>query len=149
MQLFAHLAPTEIYARSAWQSRFVTQLVATFAFLAVALALGGIYAVNSFFVERRIHEFGIRAALGASAPNLLQLVVRDSLRLTVFGLAAGLLLAFAVSRGLGRLLYNVAAVDPMVYASGALLMTLACIAASLLPARRAAKVDPLVALRSD
>jgi putative ABC transport system permease protein len=61
----------------------------------------------------------------------------------------GLLLAFAVSRGLGRLLYNVAAVDPAVYAFGAVLMTLACVAASLLPARRAARVDPLVALRTD
>jgi putative ABC transport system permease protein len=149
MQLFAHLAPGDIYARSAWQSRFVTQLVAGFALLAITLALGGIYAVNAFFVERRIHEFGIRAALGASAPNLLKLVLGDSLRLTAFGLGAGLLLAFAVSRGLGRLLYNVAAVDPAVYAAGAVLMTLACVAASLLPARRAARVDPLVALRSD
>lgn len=149
MQIFAHLAPSEIYARSAWQSRFVTQLVAGFALLAVGLALGGIYAVNSFFVERRIHEFGIRAALGASAPNLLRLVLRDSLRLTAFGLAAGVLLAFGVSRGLGRLLYNVTALDPTVYLAAGLLMTVACLVASLLPARRAARVDPLVALRSD
>ncbi|MBL9216884.1 MAG: ABC transporter permease [Opitutaceae bacterium] len=149
MQLFAHLAPSEIYARSAWQSRFVTQLVGGFALLAVALALGGIYAVNSFFVERRIHEFGIRSALGASGSNLLQLVLRDSLRLTAFGLGLGLVLAFGVSRGLGRLLYNVAAVDPAVYGVGALLMTIACVVASLLPARRAAKVNPIVALRTD
>lgn len=149
MQLFAHLSPAEIYSRSAWQSRFVTQLVAAFALLAVLLALGGIYAVNSFFVERRLPEFGIRAALGASAPNLLRLVLGDSLRLTVFGLAAGVLLAFAVSRGLGRLLYNVAALDPLVYGAAALLMTLACLAASLLPARRAARVNPIIALRTD
>jgi predicted permease len=149
MQLFAHLAPADIYARSAWQTRFVTQLVASFALLAVCLALGGIYAVNSFFVERRIHEFGIRAALGASAPNLLRLVLRDSLRLTAFGLAAGVLLAFGVSRGLGRLLYNVSALDPSVYLGAGLVMTLACVAASLLPARRAARVDPLVALRAE
>lgn len=149
MRIFAHLSPVEIYARSAWQSRFVTRLVAGFALLAVGLALGGIYAVNSFFVERRIHEFGIRAALGVSAPNLLRLVLRDSLRLTVFGLAAGVLLAFGVSRGLGRLLYNVTALDPAVYLAAGLLMTFACLVASLLPARRAARVDPLVALRTD
>lgn len=149
MQLFAHLAPSEIYARSAWQSRFVTQLVASFAVLAVALALGGIYAVNSFFVERRIHEFGVRAALGATSAGLLNLVLRDSLRLTLVGLVLGVILAFAVSRGLGRLLYNVTAVDPVVYLGAGVVMTAACIAASLLPARRAARIDPLVALRTD
>lgn len=149
MQLFAHLAPAEIYARAAWQSRLVTQMVAAFAFLAVALALAGIYAVNSFFVERRVQEFGIRAALGASSQNLLRLVLRDSLLLTAAGLAAGLLLAGAASRGLDTLLYNVAALDPLVYLAAALLMTLACTAAALLPARRAAKVDPLIALRTE
>ncbi len=149
MQLFAHLAPADIYARSAWQSRFVTQLVAAFAVLAVTLALGGIYAVNSFFVERRIHEFGVRSALGASSQELLQLVVRDSLRLTALGLAVGAGLAFAVSRGLGRLLYNVTPADPAVYLAAGLVMTAACVLASLLPARRAARVDPLVALRTD
>lgn len=149
MQLFAHLAPSEIYARSAWQSRVVTQLIAMFALLAVTLALGGIYAVNAFFVERRIHEFGIRAALGAGSAELRDLVLRDSLRLTAIGLAAGTGLAFAVSRGLGRLLYNVTAADPLIYVAAAFAMTLACLAASLLPARRAARVDPLVALRTD
>ncbi len=149
MQLFAHLSPAEIYSRSAWQSRFVTQLVVAFALLAVGLTLAGIYAVNSFFVERRMHEFGIRSALGASAPNLLQLVLGDSLRLTAFGLAMGLVLAGFASRGLGTLLYNVPALDPLVYLGAAVVMTLACAAATLLPARRAARVDPLIALRSD
>lgn len=149
MQFFAHLAPVEIYARSAWQSRFVTQIVMGFALLAVALALAGIYAVNSFFVERRMQEFGIRAALGASSQNLLRLVLRDSLILTAFGLAAGMILAALASRGIASLLYNVGGLDPLVYLAAALLMTLACAAASLLPARRAARVDPVVALRAD
>ncbi|HYC69961.1 MAG TPA: ADOP family duplicated permease [Opitutaceae bacterium] len=149
LQLFAHLAPGEIYARSAWQSRFVTQLVAGFAALAVALALAGIYAVNAFFVERRIHEFGVRAALGASRANLLRLVLGDSLRLTLAGLGAGMVLAYGVSRGLASLLFNVGRLDPLVYAAAALAMTLACAVAALVPARRAAKVDPLVALRSE
>ncbi|MBI5768319.1 MAG: ABC transporter permease [Verrucomicrobia bacterium] len=149
MQLFAHLAPAEIYARAAWQSLFVTRLVVAFALLAVALALAGIYAVNAFFVERRLAEFGIRAALGASTRNLRRLVLGDSLRLTLAGLAAGAVLAFAASRSLATLLYAVPALDPLVYLAAALAMTLACLAAALLPARRAARVDPLVALRSE
>lgn len=149
MQLFAHLTPAEIYARSAWQSRFVTQLVAGFAILAVGLALAGIYAVNAFFVERRIHEFGIRAALGASRANLLRLVLADSLRLTAAGVVLGLVLAYGVSRGLASLLFNVGTLDPLVYAAAALAMAVACAVAALVPARRAARVDPLVALRSD
>lgn len=149
MQLFAHLSPAEIYSRSAWQSRFVTQLVVAFALLAVGLALAGIYAVNSFFVERRMHEFGIRSALGASAPNLLRLVLGDSLRLTAFGLAMGLVLAGLASRGFGALLYNVPALDPLIYLAAAFVMTVACAVATLLPAKRAAKVDPLIALRAE
>lgn len=149
MQLFAHLAPAEIYVRSAWQSRFVTQIVVGFALLAVALALAGIYAVNAFFVERRVQEFGIRAALGASSQNLLRLVLRDSLLLTASGLAVGVILAALASRGLGTLLYNVATLDPLVYLGAALLMALASSAAALIPARRAARVDPVIALRAE
>jgi putative ABC transport system permease protein len=149
MQLFAHQTPAEIYARSLWQVGFVTKLVGAFALLAVALSLAGIYAVNSFFVARRIHEFGIRAALGATRTDLLTLVLRDSLRLTVVGLVAGALIAFATSRGLTHLLYNVPTLDLLVYATAALAMTLACTAATLLPARRAARVNPLTALRSE
>ncbi len=149
LQLFAHLAPRQIYADSAWQSRFVTQLVAGFALLAVALALAGIYAVNAFFVARRLHEFGIRAALGATHGNLLRLVLRDSLRLTALGLGTGVLFALAASRGVATLLYAVPALDLGTYLGAALLMTVACVAATLLPARRAAKADPLTALRAE
>ncbi len=149
LQLFAHLAPRQIYTDSAWQSRFVTQLVVGFALLAVTLALAGIYAVNAFFVARRIHEFGVRAALGATRTNLLELVLRDSLRLTAFGLIAGVFFALLASRGLATLLYAVPALDVATYLGAALLMTLACVAATLLPARRAAKVDPLTALRAE
>ncbi len=149
MQFFGHISPAEIYAAGAWQTRFVSRLVAAFAFLAIALALAGIYAVNSFFVTRRVHEFGIRVALGATAENIVGLVVRDSLRLTLAGLVAGVLLAIAASRGIASLLYAVPGIDPLVYAGATLAMTGACVGATLLPARRAAKVDPLGALRSD
>lgn len=149
MQLFAHISPGEIYARSAWQSGFVTRLVVAFAVLAVGLALAGIYAVNSFLVERRVTEFGIRAALGAAAPDLLGLVLRDSLRLTLSGLAAGVVLAVAASRGLASLLFHVPGIDPLVYAAAAVVMTAACAAAAFAPARRAARVDPIIALRAE
>lgn len=149
LQLFAHLSPTRIYQNSAWQSRFVTQLVGSFALLAVVLCLGGIYAVNSFFVARRIGEFGIRAALGATRRDLFALVFRGSLRLAVIGLAVGMLLAFAASRTFARLLYEVPPLDPLVYASATFAMLLACGLATLLPARRAAQADPITALRSE
>ena len=149
MQFFAHQSPLEQYTLSAWQSRFVTQLVAAFAFVAVALSLAGIYAVNSFFVARRIGEFGIRVALGATSENILGLVLGDSLRLTAFGLGAGVLLAFAASRSLASLLFAVPTLDVLVYVAAALAMTVACVGATLLPARRAARVDPLIALRAE
>jgi putative ABC transport system permease protein len=149
MGFFQHQSVAAQYAESAWQARFVTQLVVAFAVVAVLLSLAGIYAVNSFFVARRVNEFGIRAALGASGANLIGLVLGDALRVTAFGLVAGGLLAFAASRGLAGLLYAVPGVDLGVYAGSALVMTIAAGAAALLPARRASRVDPLTALRAE
>jgi putative ABC transport system permease protein len=149
MQFFAHFSPAWIYADSTWQVSFVARLVVAFAAIAVALSLAGIYAVNSFLVARRTGEFGIRAALGATRDDLLRLVLASSLRVATAGLAVGALLAFAASRGLTGLLYGVPALDVFVYGSAILAMTAACTAATLVPARRAAKVDPMVALRTE
>jgi putative ABC transport system permease protein len=149
MQLFAHLSPRELYAQSTWQITFMTKLVVGFAAIAVALSLAGIYAVNSFLVTRRFSEFGVRAALGATQGDLVRLVLGSSLRVAWAGLAVGALLAFAASRGLTGLLYDVPTLDLSVYLGAILAMTLACAAATLVPARRAAKVDPLVALRAE
>ncbi len=149
MQFFAHQNFGQLYTRAAWRTRFVTQLVVTFALLAVILSLAGIYAVNSFFVARRLGEFGIRVALGATSQNILGLVLRDSLRLTLAGLAVGVVLAVLASRGLAGLLYAVPPLDLLVYAAAAFVMTAACLAAALVPARRAARVDPLIALRAE
>lgn len=149
MGYYQHVSVPEQYALSAWQARFVTQLVVAFALLAVALSLAGIYAVNSFFVARRVSEFGIRVALGATHHNILGLVLRDSLRLTVIGLGGGAVLALLASRGLATLLYAVPATDPVIYLGAALLMSAACLVAAFLPARRASKVDPMTALRAE
>jgi predicted permease len=149
LQLFAHETPVELQERASWQSRFVTRLIGVFALLAVALTLAGIYAVNSFLVGRRTVEFGIRAALGATQSTLLRLVLGDSLRLLAAGLVVGTALAFAGAHSFASLLFGVTPLEPLVYVAAALLMTAACVAATLLPARRAAKIDPVVALRAE
>ena len=149
MQFFGHVGLAELYARAAWQTRLVTTLVVGFAALAALLALGGIYAVNAFFVAQRVNEFGIRSALGATQANLIRLVLTDNLRLTVIGLVAGIALALAATRGFNALLYSVGAVEIPVYVMTAIAMALACAAATWMPARRAAQVDPLVALRTE
>lgn len=149
MQFFLHQSISSQYALSAWQARFVSQLVAAFALLAVVLSIAGIYAVNSFFVARRIGEFGIRSALGATSGNILALVLRDSLRLTAAGLVVGAVLAVLASRSLTTLLYGVPPLDLAIYAAAACAMTAACTVAALIPARRAARVNPLIALRSE
>jgi predicted permease len=148
LQIFAHSTPAEFQARSAWQSRFVTQLIGAFAALAVGLALAGVYAVNAFFVTGRTAEFGLRAALGASRQHLLVLVLGDSARIAWVGLAAGMVLAWGAARSLSGLLFGVAPLDLPLYAGAALVMAAACAVATLLPARRAARVDPLTALRA-
>jgi putative ABC transport system permease protein len=149
LQILAHTAPAQIYTRSAWQSRFVTRLVVGFALLAVLLALAGIYAVNAFFVERRLTEFGIRSALGATRQNLLTLVLRNAARFTTAGVVLGIFLAFAASRSLAGLLYGVGSVDALAYLGAGALMYLSSLLAAFFPARRAAKVDPIVALRAE
>ena len=128
-------------------SRFTAVLLALFATAALALAAIGIYGVMSYLVRQRTHELGIRVALGAPSGSLLASVVGGALELTLIGVAIGLVAAWAVTRWLGALLFEVSPTDPMTFAGIALLLTVVAVVASLLPARRAAKADPLVALR--
>jgi putative ABC transport system permease protein len=139
----------EIVARSTADSRFNAWLFGIFAAIALLLTAAGVYGLLAFSVARRTFEIGTRMALGASHGNVIRLILGQGLALIVLGLAAGLAGAAAVSRSLSSLLFHVRPADPFSYvAVAALLIVVGCLA-SYLPARRAAKVDPMVALRSE
>jgi hypothetical protein len=127
--------------------RFGTILLGALAALALGLAVVGIYGVFSYAVAGRTREFGIRLAAGARGGDILWLVLREAAALSAVGLAFGLPAALAASRTLGSLISGVGAADPWTYASTALALLATALAASYLPARRAAKLDPLQALR--
>ncbi len=127
----------------------LSMLLTIFAAGSLAIATIGHYAVTAFDARRRTREFGLRIALGASAPQLLRSVVRDSFRLTAIGLGVGFVLSAGVATVLARVLYGVTPTDPPTYLGVFALLTVASIAASYLPARRAARTDPLEALRTE
>lgn len=146
---YAFQSVGDFFADSSWQTRFSLTLVGAFAALAVALSLTGIYAVLAFSVAGRTAEFGVRLALGASRQHVAALVLQDALRMTVPGLLMGTLFATFATQSITHLLYGVAAVDLTGYLITLVALTAACLLASLLPCWRAARVDPLVALRAE
>ncbi len=124
-----------------------TSLFVTFAGLALVLGLIGIYGVLAFLVSRRTREIGIRVALGAQRSHVLWLILKEGAKFAALGITLGLAGAFVVTRWLSSELYGVTATDPVTYGGVALLMGLMSMLACYVPARRAMKVDPLIALR--
>jgi putative ABC transport system permease protein len=141
----------KMVAESLMQRRFSMFLFGVFAALALALAVVGLYGVMSYAVAQRTHEIGLRMALGAQSGDVLRMVVGQGMLLAAVGLGLGLLvallLAFLLSRVMSSLLFGVSAADPLTYAGIALLLSSVAFLASYLPARRATRVDPMVALR--
>jgi putative ABC transport system permease protein len=141
------LTMTEVMAESFAERRFNMLLLSLFALLAMALAGVGIYGVISYAVTQRTREIGIRVALGANAKDVLQLVLKQGLRLAVMGVALGGVAALALTPLMKSLLFGITTTDPLTFASVALVLLLLALLACYLPARRATKVDPIIALR--
>jgi predicted permease len=129
--------------------RFSMILLATFAALALLLSSVGIYGVISYLVGQRTHEIGVRIALGASRFDVLRMVLSHGAKLAAIGVAIGVAASLALTQLMGTMLYGVSATDPVTFAGVAALLTLVALAACCIPARRATRVDPVVALRCE
>jgi putative ABC transport system permease protein len=139
----------ESIANAGAQARVQTWLLTAFSVIALALACIGIYGVISYTVSERTREIGVRVALGADRLRIFGQILRESLALAGAGVALGLLVSLALTRYLKTLLFDVKPTDPAVYASVAILMLIVGVAASYVPSRRAATVDPVIALRDE
>jgi putative ABC transport system permease protein len=131
------------------QRRFSMLLLGIFAAIAMFLAVAGIYGVMSYTVSQRTHEIGLRMALGAQTRQVLTTVVGEGLVLTAIGIVIGVAVAMAVTRGMSQLLFGITSTDPLTYFLVSLELAAVALIACYIPARRAARVDPLVALRHE
>ena len=138
-----------VIAERMFEPRVYGLMFSIFAASALILAVIGIYGVMAYSVAQRMHEFGVRIALGAQPRDVLLLVLRAGVRLVVLGLIIGVPAAFAMGRGIGGLLYGVSAADPATFIGVPLLLGAVALLASAVPARRATRVPPIVALRND
>jgi putative ABC transport system permease protein len=139
----------EVISSTTAPRRFNTLLLAIFAAVAMALAATGIYSVISYSVTQRTQEVGVRMALGARPGDVIRLILKQGLTLTLIGVAAGVLGAIAAARVMSGLLYGVTATDPATFVAISLLLAIVAMLACYLPARRAAKVEPMAALRCE
>jgi putative ABC transport system permease protein len=145
--VFGASSMEELISKSVSEPRFNSVLLASFAGLALVLAAVGIYGVIAYSVTQRTHEIGIRMALGAEPRSVANRVVGEGARLALLGIALGMVAALALARLIANFLFGVTATDPATFCGVAMLLTLVALAACYIPARRAARVDPIVALR--
>src|SRR6185436_19369470 len=138
---------TDVVARSVWQQRLYTALFGVFAAVALILATVGIYGVMSYAVSQRTREIGLRMALGAQPTDVLKMVVGHGAMVTAIGVGVGLAAAVGLTRLMSTLLFGVTATDPITFVFVSLLLAGVALGACFVPARRAAKVDPMIALR--
>jgi len=141
------LPMTDVVDAATTRPRFLTVLLSLFSFIAVSLAAVGIYGVMAYTVAQRTQEFGIRMAIGAESTDVLWLVLRQGMTIGLIGVAFGAAGAFALTRMLRQLLFGIDSFDPATFAVTALVLTVVILAACYIPARRATRVDPIVALR--
>jgi putative ABC transport system permease protein len=139
----------DIVSASLAQRRLRMSLLLVFGVLATLLAAVGIYGVMAYTVAQRTHEIGIRLAMGARSMDVLKMVLGDGTRLALIGVVIGILAAFALTRIIAGLLYGVSAVDPVTFVCIPVLLAIVTLLASYLPARRASRVDPIIALRNN
>jgi putative ABC transport system permease protein len=139
----------QITAAATSDSRFISITLGAFALIALLLVTTGIYGVISYSVAQRSHEIGVRMALGARTSDVLKLIIRQGMQLTVIGVGLGLIAAFGLTRLMSSLLYEVRATDPVTFFVVAILLAGVALLACYIPARRATKVNPVVALRCE
>jgi putative ABC transport system permease protein len=147
LPVFGAQTLNETLSESLAQRRFSMEMITSFAATALLLAALGIYGVISYMVSERTHEIGIRLALGARRENILHLVIGQGLRLAIFGAVIGLISAVIVARLMANVLYGVRTTDPLTFAGVAFVFLGVALLACYLPARRAMRVDPMIALR--
>ena len=134
-------------ARATARRRFNFILIGTFSVLAFVLATVGLYSVMAYAVTRRTHEIGIRMALGARQWEIFRTIIGEGIILFLLGMSFGLAAAFALNRTIASMLYGITPTDPATYAGVSLALAAVTVAACYFPARRAARIDPMVALR--
>jgi putative ABC transport system permease protein len=149
MPLYEVRTMEESMRRALWENRIWASLMTVFATLALIIAATGIYGVMAYSVAQRTQEIGIRMALGAARSDVIRLVVGQALRLAVLGVGIGLAGAYAVTRLMASVLFGVSATDPPTFLGVTVILGLSAVIAAWLPAERAARVDPMVALRSE
>jgi ABC-type antimicrobial peptide transport system permease subunit len=149
LPVFGERTMEDVVAASLAQRRFAMQLATAFGVVALLLAGVGIYGVMAYSVNQRTREIGIRLALGADARDIMGWVLKAGVRLTLAGVLIGLLGAFALTRLLSGLLFSIAPTDPISFGALAVLLAGVSLIACYIPARRATKVDPMVALRHE